>query len=247
MVSYMMDTLSFKINLDPLAERAPSPHMFSELEALVHNIILYTNSNLMQLDGIDKNPVGTLGIHLKAAHPHAHLHLQYQSPLWVDHGKKNAAHMKAWFKANKFWCPTGQDLTLKVGLAHDQDSIDDHLSYPLKEGNPATHSINSQNGPDRMEFLTQRGQGIFAAEERARAQKLARETKSKNIVSQLLEIAQEHFSQYPSLVDLRRVVLDKFFNQFTTPLDYPNMNDVKNAWQKVAVYMRIVATDYYLN
>ncbi len=238
----MQDTVSYRIFTD-------YPGVTPEgLHVLISQIVTYTQSNLMAVDGIDHHVRGTVGIHRQTGREHIHLHCQVHTPLWKDHGKKNASHMKAWFRTNDLQIPGGQDLTMTTGFAKDVTSVDDHLSYPFKEGLVYDHPLNPPN--PRLEFLLQRGQGIFAAEQRARQQKLARETKSKNIVSQLnalLTEEMEGWTQATSSVEhLKNTVIRRFMDQFNDPLDMPNMNDVKNAWQKVSVFKRVVYSAYYI-
>lgn len=238
----MLDTLSFRIYTD---YPGATP---DKVEKLVHDLITYTRSNLMPID-ISNSPVVTVGVHRDTGREHIHAQLQYQSPLWKDRGKGSSAHRKAWFVANKLDLPSGQNVTCTYGLAKNEDEANDHLSYAFKEGIVFPHAGNSQLGT-RLEFLVARGQGIYEAEKRARQQKLARENKAKNIVSQLLELTiraqMDHHNVLMDAKDLRFRVLREFYDQFTTPLDYPNSNDVKNAWQKVAVFTRVVQCDHFM-
>lgn len=236
----MLDTLSFRIFTD-YPGNTPE-----KVEKLVHDLITYTRSNLMQID-ISNSPVLTVGCHRETGRDHIHLNIQYLSPLWKDHKKGSSAHRKAWFVANQLEHPTGQDLTMTTGLAKTEDEANNHLSYPFKEGIVVPHAGNCEHGP-RLEFLIARGKGLYEAEKKAKADKLKRESRAKNIVSQLLELAKaegENHQVYEHH-EIRRVVLNRFYAQYDTPLEQPNQNDVKNAWQKVSIFLRIVPVDYYM-
>ncbi len=235
---HMLDTLSFRIFTD-YPGNTPE-----KVEQLVNDCITYTQSNLMQID-LSNSPVVTVGCHRDTGREHIHISIQYLSPLWKDHKKGASAHRKAWFVANQLEHPKGQDLTMTLGLAKSEDEANNHLSYPFKEGIVCPHPGNSEHG-SRLEFLIARGKGLYEAERKAKADKLARESKAKNIVSQLLDITKSNLNHSNDPLEIRSNVLTEFYAQFDTPLNYPNGNDVKNAWQKVSIFLRIVPVDYYL-
>lgn len=238
------DTLSFKIVNDEDAD-ARCPEV---LHRLLHDLIDYVGAHMVK--PCTYLPKLTVGQHVISERDHIHMNVQV--PVWKDY-KNESRRRREWFTKAERFLPAGQLVTMtsEMGVT-DPEKHTHHLAYPWKEGKiiqlESTGKFQTPEGEEAA-YLLELGKALFDVSKKAIKKREARVEKSKNIVSQLLVLGERHIDKaMPGIPyqNWRRCVARDFYEQFKSPLEYPCSTDVRNALQKVAVFLKIVDFDYFL-
>lgn len=243
-----MDTLSFRIFSDSVDRFACDPadcstaEQNARLAVLCNDLLSYVYEHTVK--PCDLDPLAVVGVHRDSGRDHLHLHVQVVC--WKEY-KNESRRRRDWFNKNGLDLPPGQDVTMTSEMAvTDEEKQKDHLAYVLKEGNhfPLVDPPHTRvPSPSELEELLARGKGIYDAAQRAVKQREVRSEKAKSIINQLMEIDVPAHLEYP---EWKQILLSEYYKRFESPLEYPNVNDVKNAVQKIAMFRKVVPISYFI-
>lgn len=230
-----MDTISYRCFIDGSANRED---YIEDME----NLVYYTLSR--GVDPKQKYKV-VCGEHRMGESERPHFHLHIQTPLYRKSANE-ARDRNAYLKDSPLHV-SGQELTAKFQhCVTDQVALNDHLSYPLKEGlyvklNVKHKQVQFLEGTELESFMV-RAELIFEGQKKIIKRKSNLAKKSLTLLQQCVKISETigkiEYSEWKQR-------MYTIFHEDLEVAKYPCYNDLRNAVHKVAIFHKIVSASYY--